>query len=180
MNMIARLTAAIALLGSAAALGCGGERPQSPPTADHGDPHHLRGMIASIVVAGPSTEAEPPPPDVVMRHDGGDIATEGTFRAGRQVVAFHADSVAGNEDDGAVGAYLTRLDDGTRSKDLVQWVTEGRYQPPAPTIFLGGADEIAEGDSAYVNLDLEAGRYGWVIYPFGSDTEPFVEEFTVE
>lgn len=149
------------------------------PTAE-GKRHVSLGMIAVLVVAGRPTEAEPPAPDVVMRQDGGDVSTEGSFRTGRQIIAFHVDSVAGNEDGGKVGAYLTRLDDGTRSEDLVRWVTEGEYQPPAPTTFLGGVDEIGVGDSAYVTLDLEVGRYGWVIYPFGSDTEPFVEEFTVE
>lgn len=34
MNSIARLTVAISLLGSTAALGCGGERPGSPPSVD--------------------------------------------------------------------------------------------------------------------------------------------------
>lgn len=59
-------------------------------------------------------------------------------------------------------------------------MTDGNYRPPVPTSFLGGVDEIPEGDSAYVETDLEKGRYGWVIQPFGSDVGASVEAFMVE
>ena len=146
-----------------------------------GEETHLeRGMIEPLVVTGPASGASPPAPDVVMRYDGGRLSTEPPVRRGRQVAALHVGDLGSDEAGGKVGVYLARLDDGIRSEEVVRWVTDGSYRPPAPTTFLGGVDEIGDGDSAYVTLDLAAGEYGWVIFPFGAETKPFVEEFDVE
>lgn len=144
------------------------------------EPHLERGMIERLVVTGPASGASPPAPDVVMRYDGGRLSSEPPVRTGRQVAALHVGDVGSSETSGKVGVYLARLDDGIRSEELVRWVTDGSYRPPAPTTFLGGVDEIGEGDSAYVTLDLAAGEYGWVVFPFVAETDPFVEEFDVE
>lgn len=145
------------------------------------DESHLRlGMIAPLVVTEAASGASPPQPAVRMRYDAGELTTDTAFRAGRQVVAFHVDDAIEDEEGGKVGAHLTRLDDGTDVAVIVPWVKEENFRNPAPTSFVGGADEISEVDTAYMTLDLEPGRYAWVAYPFTSDPELVLDEFTVE
>ncbi|MFB6097521.1 MAG: hypothetical protein ABEK84_00085 [Salinibacter sp.] len=150
------------------------------PTAE-GEWHFALGMGRSIVVTEAGGDASPPTADVTMRYRSDSLITEGTFRRGEQTVAFHVDEALGTEDGGArAGAHLARLSPDTDVEQVLAWVEEESFQNPAPTEFLGGADEIPAGQTAYVSLDLKPGRYAWVVYPFTSDPEIAVEKFRVE
>jgi hypothetical protein len=49
---------------------------------------------------------------------------------------------------------------------------------PAPVEFLGGADQMPAGSTAYFEVDLEPGSYAWISEGYAA--QGAVKEFVVE
>lgn len=146
---------------------------------DDGEFHVVEGMERPLTVTEASSGAAEPEADVRLTLSNFEIATEGEFRAGSQTVAVHIvehpeDAFFGND------VHLVRLEDGTDVDEVVLWMNwmaiEG-LDATAPFQFLGGAHEMPPGYTAYVTVDLEAGRYAWVAEETGA--RGVLEEFTV-
>lgn len=43
----------------------------------------------------------------------------------------------------------------------MDWSNPEGLKTPAPATFLGGTHEMPQGESAYLTVDLEPGRYAW-------------------
>lgn len=149
------------------------------PTSE-GQWHSELGMVRPITVKENNSGGSPPKSDVTISFSPNKLITEGKFTSGRQSVAFHVEEVSNSEENIYVGAHLARLETRNEIEQVLNWIKEDSFKNPAPTTFLGGADEIVDGQTAFVELDLEPGRYAWFIYPFTSDPKILVEEFVVE
>ncbi|MDZ7801839.1 MAG: hypothetical protein U5K81_13760 [Trueperaceae bacterium] len=135
--------------------------------------HSVRGMIDEITVADVPHAGEPPAADLVVslsnpQPDDGSapesgIEVEGTPAPGPQVVEVRFTS----EDPPLLAndLHLVRLAGGEDVADVAAWMdwsNPGGLKTPAPATFLGGTHEMPQGQSAYLSVDLQPGRYAWV------------------
>lgn len=144
-------------------------------TTPDGDFHGLRGMIRPVTVAQSSSGVSPPGPDVEITSSGRQVTVEGSFKSGEQMVAIHVK----DPPDDWTPPYefsLARLGPDVEVNDVATW-NERLYRNPAPATFLGGVEAVPAGETAYVIVELEPGRYGWFGY---HQEEPLIERFTVK
>ena len=135
--------------------------------------HTTLGMIDEITVIEERNAADAPTADldVTLRNpdpdDGSDpaagIVVDGDPAAGRQTIAVHFDEEAppllGND------LHVVRLQDGDDAAEVAAWMDwsrPGGLATPAPATFLGGTQEMPRGQTAYLTVDLEPGRYAFV------------------
>ena len=141
--------------------------------------HGELGMIKELTVTDQSTGMAEPEGDVRFTLTNTSIAPEDSVTAGEHTFAVtfeeHPEAGLGND------VHLARLDEGTSIDSLAAWMDwmnlEG-FMPPAPAEFVGGAQEMPVGTTAYFTATLEPGRYAWVSE--ATTTDRLVEEFTVE
>lgn len=138
--------------------------------------HALRGMARRLVVTPDSTGASPPEADLSLSLSKGQIQADSTVAPGRHTMAVRF----GEKGElGAVGhhLHLARLDEETSARDLARWM---KWDPimPAPVEFVGGAQSMPAGHTAYVEVDLSPGRYAWVLG--NPPKQGSVQPFTVE
>jgi hypothetical protein len=63
--------------------------------------------------------------------------------------------------------------------DVVAWMDWlDALTAPAPIEFMGGAEDMPAGNTAYITVDLTPGRYAWVSESYGS--RGMAKQFTVE
>lgn len=136
--------------------------------------HWQLGMVWGLTVSESSVEAAAPEPNVTVRVSGRELTTEGRLAAGTQTLRFVVDRVAEGVGDSAYYAWLARLDADTDVEDLLAWETRG----PAPAEYVGGFWYLPTDRSAYITVDLEAGRYAWDWGYWGGDHSAV--EFAVE
>ena len=142
-----------------------------------GKPHNSLGMLRPLVVTADGTGASAPQADVelTLRNDG--ISVAGDLSRGQ-----HTIRVAVAEDPpGFLGhdVNLARLDEDTEIDDVVAWMSwiDG-MTPPAPAVFLGGADQVPAGQASYFTIDLGPGRYAWISEGYAA--QGVLAEFRVE
>lgn len=135
--------------------------------------HASQGMIRPLTVTEEGTGASPPEPDVTIRTSGHEVTTEGTFRTGKQTVAYHVDKSSAEMDDFYSSALLARIESDADVDELRQI---NLVQNPPPVDFMGGLELVAPGKTAYTKLDLKPGRYAWLM----NGQQDTVRPFTVE
>jgi len=124
------------------------------------------GMVHEFVVTGvenPSPEPEASVHLSVSSEAG--IQMEGGPRAGEQTIAVHFPDQVVHENFVGHDLHLARLSADVAEEDLaawMDWTRPGGLETPAPVEFLGGTNELPAGQTAYITLDLEPGRYAWV------------------
>ena len=134
----------------------------------------LRGMARRLVVTTDSTGASPPEADLSISLSKGEMQADSTVAAGRHTMAVRFGEKG---EGGPVGQHLhlARLDGETSARDLARWMT---WDPimPAPVEFVGGAQSMLAGHTAYVEVDLSPGRYAWVLGnpPKQGSVQPFI------
>lgn len=141
--------------------------------------HSSRGMLREVTVTEESTRASPPEPDAEVTLSNYEISTSGELTAGRQTVAVHIE----DNPDGMLmhDANLIRLEEGDTAEDLVtwmDWMERGQFRNPAPGYSLGGVEHMTAGNTGYLTVDLEPGRYAWVSEWYAD--RGMVKTFTVE
>lgn len=137
--------------------------------------HGVRGMVQPVTVTDESSGASPPSPDVVIKRSGQHVTIAGNFTAGEQTVAISVEE-SPDEGDGPYEYHLARLAPDVDLHEVATW-NESGFQNPAPATFLGGAEGVPAGETAYVTVDLKAGRYAWFAY---HQEETLIKEFAVE
>jgi len=127
--------------------------------------HRAMGMERPLHVTASSSGGRPPEADIdlTLRNDA--IVTTGTWTPGPHTVRV---AYAEQPETGEVGGndvHVARLKDGQSAADLAPWMyfmnVKG-LQVPAPAEFLGGAEEMPAGDTAYFSVDLGPGRYALI------------------
>lgn len=141
--------------------------------------HSVLGMVRALTVTEDSSGAGAPVADMTITLSNHEIVVEGEPTAGRHTVAVrfleHPEIGLGND------VHLARLTGEQSLGDVASWMDwmeiDG-LEAPAPAEFLGGAQEMPVGYTAYFDVDLEPGRYGWIAET--SVDRGLFQEFTVE
>ena len=139
-------------------------------------PHCELGMDRMFTVTTDSTGAAPPEAGATLTVAGYQIDAEDTLAAGRRTIAIHFGEVSNPEEPPYHDVELARLHEGTSVDSVAAWANE--YQAPAPTDFLGGVIPTAAGQTAYLTVDLDSGRYAWVSH--ASKAKGMMKTFAVK
>jgi len=141
--------------------------------------HTALGMIRSITVREEFRELEHPQADMNITLTNYKIETKGEVKAGKNTVAVHfkehPELGMGND------VHLIRLNDTTDIDEVIlwlDWMNIKGLESPAPVEFLGGAQEMPAGYTAYFTADLVPGNYAWISE--SSAAKGMVEMFIVE
>ena len=141
--------------------------------------HSVLGMVRALTVTEDSSGAAAPVADMTITLSNHEIAVDGKPAAGRHTVAVrfveHPEIGLGND------VHLARLTGEQNVGDVapwMDWMEIDGLEAPAPVEFLGGAQEMPAGYTAYFTVDLEPGRYGWITE--ASADRGLFREFTVE
>lgn len=123
--------------------------------------HGELGMIRPLTVTEKDTGAPEPEADIRMTISNYDLVVDGKFERGRQTVRV----AMADDPEGLLShdIHLVRLDDEASLDEAIEWMdwVDAMYAP-APVEFLGGAEDMPAGSTAYVKIDLEPGRYAWI------------------
>lgn len=153
----------------------------------NGDFHSYNGMLTLLKVTGdaPSRTGEPRS-SMEIRLATGELEVPESVRPGLHTVAVHFDEQPVGGYDHLLGhdVHLVRLDGGWDAESTAEWMN---WMDPAglvsasgvrgPATFMGGAQTMMAGQTAYITVRLEPGEYAWVSeVPAG---EGMWETFTV-
>lgn len=78
--------------------------------------------------------------------------------------------------------HLVRLEEGTDLDDLdswMSWADPDGFNTPAPVRFLGGAQEMPEGNTAFITVNLRPGNYAWVAEVPNPGSKNMLKTFSV-
>lgn len=141
--------------------------------------HSVLGMMDGFEVTRENTGASAPRADVELTLSNSGIEVDGVLKPGRRTVAVHfAEQMTHNNGLGH-DVHLARLD-GTDVGELstwMNWITG--LDSPAPVTFLGGAEEMPAGSTAYVSVEVRPGDHAWVAEIDDPLGKGFLETFTV-
>jgi hypothetical protein len=143
-----------------------------------GEFHASLGMQRPITVTNESSGGRAPEADIEITLSNYQIVVEGELSSSEHTIAVHFEQHPevglGND------VHVVRLEDETNLSELVtwmDWMEVNGLRAPAPANFLGGAQEMPVGHTAYFTVDLRPGRYAWVSE---STAEGMAKEFTIE
>jgi hypothetical protein len=143
----------------------------------NGQFHSELGMINPIRVSNVATQMTPPEANVELMLTNESIEIKGNIVAGKNIIAVHFNEHQevglGND------IHLIKVDENTNMDNVtfwMDWLNIGGLTSPGPAVFVGGAQEMPVGYTAYFNSNLEPGDYAFVAEtPFGR-----FEKFTVK
>ncbi len=141
--------------------------------------HIALGMVLPIIVTAEDSGATEPAADVDVTVSNDAIDGPDALAAGKHTIAVHyrehPEAGLGND------IHLARLNDDSDVDEVVRWMDwmeiDG-LRTPAPATFVGGAHEAPVDHASYFRVDLEPGRYLWVVEAvaeFGRAKEVVVE-----
>lgn len=141
--------------------------------------HTMRGMLRELTVTEQATGASPPEADVELSLSNYSIEVSGTIEPGMpQTVAVH---VTENPEGFVMhDINLVRLSPDAQIQELAEWMDWmdlDEFRAPAPGVSLGGVESMLAGNTGYMTVELEPGRYAWVSEGYAE--RGMVEEFTV-
>lgn len=142
-----------------------------------GRPHIALGMSRALEVVDRGNAATEPTADAEIK------LSDYTFTESAPLTAGHHTFKIINDGPQTHEIVVISLDSGATAQTLLAWISHGmRGAPPAHPI--GGTAGMAAGSSAYMRVNLAAGRYVLICFvpgPDGKDhaTHGMVKEFTV-
>jgi len=141
------------------------------------------GMVHEFSVKNVATPSSEPKAtlDLTLSSTHG-IATEGEPVAGTNTIAVHFADQKLHENFSGHDVHLVRLTDDVDLDALeawMNWMNPGGLQTPAPAEFLGGTEEMPAGQTAYVTVQLEPGRYAWISEVPNPQEQGMLKTFTV-
>jgi len=141
--------------------------------------HTTLGMARPFTVTQERSGASEPEADLEVVLSNYEVAITGETTAGEHTVAVrfeeHPEFGLGND------VHLARMKDGVDLNEVARWMDWMELSgllAPAPAEFLGGAQEMPIGHTAYFTVHLEPGRYGWLTE--ASPDKRMFKEFTIE
>jgi hypothetical protein len=141
------------------------------------------GMVHQFTVTAPPSPAPEPIADLDLSLSmAGGIEMEGEPRLGTQTVGVHFVDQAAHENFVGHDVHLVRLSEHTDMNALVAWMDwrqKTGLQTPAPATFLGGINEMPAGNTGYVTVTLEPGRYAWIAEVPNADASGFLKLFSL-
>jgi hypothetical protein len=85
--------------------------------------------------------------------------------AGLQTIAVHFIDQSPHEHFLGHDVHLVKLEEGDDLEELnawMNWTVPSGLNTPAPVRFLGGAQDMPAGKTAFITVDLEPGNYAWI------------------
>lgn len=145
--------------------------------------HALDGMVAPLTVYEAPSNRRPPEADLTLTVSNLRLEGVGPASTGRQTIAvrLERDPEGAGAGEGHQHLHLARLSEEATVSSLLEWMEEWIGENPivpAPVEFLGGAQHMSEGNTAYVTVELDPGRYAWILAV--PPEHGVVETFTVE
>ncbi len=141
------------------------------------------GMVHQFTVTEEvSTLPEPSASMTVTLSGERGIEVSGTPTVGRQTIAVQFEDQTTHENFVGHDLHLARLNFTTDLGELGMWMDWSQpngLQSPAPVEFLGGAEEMPAGSTAYVTVDLTPGQYAWVSEVTSPEAKGMLVEFAV-
>jgi hypothetical protein len=134
-----------------------------------GEFHGMEGMVRPLIVRSEDGGDAPPSPDATLTITNAGMSMDRVPAAGLRTVAVHFKEHP--EGGFPHDAHLARVEDGTDLDALaawIDWITVEGLKEPAPAAFVGGAQEMPAGHTAYVTVRLEPGDYAWLSEASGS------------
>jgi hypothetical protein len=126
--------------------------------------HTTHGMITELTVTEQETDAPEPRADleVTVSSDRG-IELGGRVRPGRQTIAVHFEDQIVHGNVLGHDVHLARIDDDTDLDGLATWMNWiVGLDEPAPAEFIGGAQSMPAGSTAYIDVTLTPGDYAFI------------------
>jgi hypothetical protein len=127
--------------------------------APDGRPHFAHGMVRLFDVSGKRIDAKAPHSNRTVR------LTDGNIKGVGRSVGQHATLKITNTGNAPHSFSIAHLRKGKTAEDAVAYFgAEFSDQPvkgPAPGVLVGGVDSMQPGQTAFVRLDLEPGRYAY-------------------
>lgn len=141
------------------------------------------GMVHEFTVTGEEGGTSPPEASLELKLSK-ERGIEGSrdLAAGRHTVAVHFADQAAHENFVGHDVHLARLSDDTDLDTLATWMDWTQptgMETPAPVTFLGGLNEMPAGQTGYVTVTLEPGRYAWVAEVPRAGDKRMLQTFTV-
>jgi hypothetical protein len=126
--------------------------------------HVAMGMAMPIVVTAEDSGATEPEADIDVTVSNEAIDGPEALAAGEHTIALHyaehPEAGLGND------VHLARLKEDSDIDEVVRWMDwmeiDG-LRAPAPATFVGGAHEMPVDRTSYFRVDLEPGRYLWIV-----------------
>ncbi|MEP6262690.1 MAG: hypothetical protein ABJ092_14035 [Gillisia sp.] len=120
--------------------------------------------------------------DLEISREGG-IEMPEEVQAGLQTIAVHFKDQVSHEHFMGHDVHIVKLEKDT---DLVKlnswmtWTTPDGLNTPAPVKFLGGAQEMPAGSTAYITVDLKPGKYALIAEVPDPASKNMLKTFTVQ
>lgn len=142
------------------------------PTAD-GTLHSELGMVQALTVTEEASGASEPRAEVTLSLRNHAFDLQGEITPGRHTVRvlFEEQPASGGWHD----VHVARLEADQTAEDVADMM-QGERQVSAFT-FIGGAEQMPQGHTAYFTADFTPGRYAWACH-YHAD-KGMVQEFTV-
>jgi hypothetical protein len=141
------------------------------------------GMVRELIVTDMVSDlAEPSATVRVTLSAARGIEVAGDPVVGQQTIAVYFEDQIVHENFVGHDLHLARLTDSTDLDGLAKWMDWSQpngLQTPAPVEFLGGADDMAAGNTEYFTVTLEPGRYAWISEVTNPDQKGMLKPFTV-
>lgn len=140
-------------------------------------------MAKQVVIKESSNFEEPPVATsrITVSKEGG-IEMAEIPKAGPQVFAIDYLDQEPHEHGLGHDIHLVKLTPETNLDTLASWMnwaTPWGLNTPAPAVFLGGAQEMASGSTAYLSVDLQPGRYAWIAEVPDPDKKNMLKTFRI-
>jgi len=135
-----------------------------------GEFHGNLGMLRKLTVTDVDSGQSEPTGDIHLTLSNDGIEAPDTLSAGEHTVAIHfKEQPAGGLGNDVHLARLAPDTDMAKLASWMDWMNLHGLQAPAPALFLGGAEEMAAGNTEYLHVNLEPGRYAWISEPVSTD-----------
>lgn len=134
--------------------------------------HTALGMHRGLIVLPQDSGAAEPETDVTLSLRNHEFELEGEITAGRRTVRVHFEQQPELPHD----VHVARLEDNQTREDVIR-LMQGTSEI-SNWHFIGGAEQMPEGHTAYFTADFEPGRHAWACH-YHAD-KGMVEEFMVE
>ena len=140
--------------------------------------HTNMGMQRELTVTAEANGAEAPQADAELTLSNYQIAMSRPLEAGEHTIAVRVlDTPEGGLKH---DVSLFRYADDEELEAIVAWMDWWdltQFRAPAPGVSLGGMENMAEGLTGYITVDLEPGNYAWVSEGYAN--RGMVETFVV-
>jgi hypothetical protein len=144
--------------------------------------HNVEGMAAELHVTGDDMEYSFPDAPITIQVNEDGFAMEGVPLAGLNTFKVNYNSQRVHENFVMHDVNIVRLDGSASEDDIkkwMNWMDPSAFGTPAPATFVGGIQEMPEGNSGIFTVRLEPGRYALISEIPNAGEKGFYKTFSI-